>query len=66
MSQNILVLVGDKNGIGSLWKFQTIIDMFLFWHFKVMLMIPSCAKQLIWVLKIWNLKFNKFIFEFEF
>jgi hypothetical protein len=51
MGQNILI--GDKNGI-IVWRFQTIIDVFLFWHFKVMLMIPSCAKQLIWMLKISN------------
>jgi len=50
MGQNIPV--GDKNVIGSLWNFQTIIDMFLFQHFKVLLMIPSCVKQLIWVLRI--------------
>jgi hypothetical protein len=42
-------------GLVSLWKFQTIVDMFLFWHFKIMVIIPSCAKRLIWVLRNLNL-----------
>jgi hypothetical protein len=64
MGQNIPV--GDKNGIGSLWKFQTIIDMFLFQCLEVMLMIPRHVKQLIWVLRISNFIFIKLKFEFEF
>jgi hypothetical protein len=45
------MLIGTKNGVVNPWKFQTIVDMFLFWHFKIMVIIPSCVKWLIWMLR---------------
>jgi hypothetical protein len=33
------------------WKIYKFFTYILFWHFKVMLIIPSCIKWLIWLLK---------------
>jgi hypothetical protein len=33
--------------------------MFIFWHFKIMIMISSCGKWLIWMLRNLSLKFIK-------
>ncbi len=37
---------------------------FSFWHFKIILIIPSCAKWLIWMLRNSNSNFIKLNFGF--
>jgi ABC-type multidrug transport system permease subunit len=49
MGQN--TLIGVKKGVANFWKFQITIYLFLFWQFKVLVIIPSCVKWLIWMLR---------------
>jgi hypothetical protein len=49
MGQN--TQIGGKKGVANFWNFQITIYMLLFWQFKVLIIIPSCVKWLIWTLR---------------
>lgn len=56
----------SKNSLENHWKLQTIINMFLFWQFKVWVVIPSFFFMLIWNLKNPKKKLFYLISDFGF
>jgi len=59
---------GANKGVGSPWNFHTIVyNIHVFKkHFKVVVIIPSCYKLFIWILRNTNLKFQVLVSIIDF
>lgn len=49
-----------KKGIGAKWKLQAMVYVFIYWHLKIIIIIPNYGEWIIWMLINFNFSLIQF------